>query len=315
MDIAWISSEAKQIHSIFVSMFYLLATLLLLVGVIIDYFKLPIGGVPAFPQLVGRALVAAILLSAYPEISNAVAAIADAIANQLGSLNSYHAVLQSAGDAIKEHSWSWTSVGDTLLSVVSFAAYGILYLTVFFFDAAIVYCLTLLYIFSPIMIVFFILPQTASLTGGLFRTLIEIATWKIVWCVLGTLLWSTALNNFKNGSQGNFITMLALTLLLAFSLMLTPLVVRNLISGTLSSIAAQTAGLAATSMTAGLMGPAALAAGSKVVSAKAGSMALAPGKFIYRGGKNITKRAASFAYRKIKAKITNQEDPESQPKE
>jgi hypothetical protein len=84
MDISWISSQAKEIHALFVSIFYVLATLLLLIGVLIEYFKMPIGGVPAFSQLIGRALVAAILLAAYPEISNTVAVVADAVADKLG---------------------------------------------------------------------------------------------------------------------------------------------------------------------------------------------------------------------------------------
>jgi hypothetical protein len=44
---------------------------------------------------------------------------------------------------------------------------------------------------------------TAGMTTGLFRTLFEIVSWNIVWSVLGTLLWSTALNNFKYPGQGN----------------------------------------------------------------------------------------------------------------
>jgi hypothetical protein len=268
MDISWLSTQAKEIHTFFVSIFYLMATVLLLVGILIEYFKLPIGRMPAFSQLLGRALIAAILLAAYPEISNTVAAVADAVANRLGSINTYSSVLTSAGAVLKDHSWSWTSLGDTLLSVVAYAAYLLLYVTVFFFDAAIVYCLVLLYIFSPVMIVFYILPQTASLTSGLFRTLFEVAAWKIVWCVLGTLLWSTALHDFQVKGQ-NFITLLALTLMLALSILLTPIVVCNLISGALSSIASQTAGLAAIGMSAGVASPAAVAGMTKTGTAKA----------------------------------------------
>lgn len=280
MDISWISAEAKQIHGFFESIFYIVATILILLGVLLEYFKMPIGGMPTFTQLIGRALVACILLISYPEISNTVSAVADGIADHLGSLNHFTNVLESAGSALKQHSWSWTSLGDTLLSVASYAVYLILYLTVFFFDAAIVYCLVLLYIFSPMMIAFYILPQTASLTGGLFRTLFEIATWKIVWCILGTLLWSTALNNFKHSGEGNFITLIALTLMLAFSILLTPIVVRNLISGTLSSVASQTAGLAAVALSAGTLAPSKLAALTGLGTKKA---ALWTGKTLSKG--------------------------------
>jgi hypothetical protein len=277
MDLHWISAEAKTIHDFFVSIFYTLATVLLLIGIITEYFKFPLGGAPAFSQLIGRALVAGILLAAYPEISNTIATVADAIAEKLGSLNTFHEVLKSAGSAVENHSKSWTSLTDSLLALVSYGAYAILYVTVFFFDAAIVYCLVLCYVFSPLMIAFYILPQTAGMTKGLFRTVCEIATWKIVWSVLGTLLWSTALNNFKNGGEGNFITMLALTLMLAFSIMLTPLVVKSLIGGAIAGIAAQTAGLAAMGLSAGLLSPAALAGLAKAGTKKA---TLGTAKFI-----------------------------------
>lgn len=288
MDISWISTQAKEIHTFFVSIFYSLAVLLILIGVLIDYFKLPIGGVPAFQQLVGRALVAAILLIAYPQISNGISAVADAVSDHLGSIGTIHNVLKTAGSIFKEHSWSWTSLGDTLLSVVAILAYFLLYLTVFFFDAAIVYCLVLLYIFSPIMIAFYILPQTASMTGGLFRTLFEVATWKIVFSVLGTLLWSTALHDFEAKGQ-NFITLLALTLMLALSILLTPIVVRNLISGTLSSVASQTAALSAIGLSAGFASPTAIAGLAKKGSAKT-----------YAWGAKNSWRVTKFAGRGIK---------------
>lgn len=268
MDISWISSQAKEIHDFFVQIFYSLAVLLILVGVILDYFKLPIGGVPSFAVLVGRALVASILLIAYPQISNWVSTIADAVADHLGSANHYSKVLDAAGETLMNHSWSWTSIGDTVLSVAAMASYGILFLSVYFFDAAIIYCLVLLYIFSPLLIAFYILPQTASMTTGAFRTLFEIAAWKIVFAVMGTLLWSTALNSFEQKGQ-NFITLLALSLMLAFSILLTPIVVKNLISGAISNIATQTAGLAAMGITAGYASPAVLAGLAKKGSGNA----------------------------------------------
>lgn len=313
MDISWISSQAKELHTFFVSIFYLVAALLLLIGVIIDYFKMPIGGAPGFSQLVGRALVAAILLAAYPEISNTVAAIADAVAERIGSLNTFKNVLHSAGVVLKEHSWSWTSIGDTLLSVVAYLAYIILYATVFFFDAAIVYCLVLLYIFSPILIVFYILPQTAAMTSGLFRTLFEVAAWKIVWAVLGTLLWSTALHDFEVKGQ-NFITLLALTMMLAFSVLLTPIVVRQIISGALSSIASQTAGLAAIGLTAGFASPTVLTSKTSLMTKKVGGWGLKKtGKGISRSFHYAKKGTSKTANRFMRNVSANNDESEDSP--
>lgn len=311
MDMTFISSEAKTIHSFFISIFYILLTLMILIGVLIEYFKIPLGGTPGFTQLVGRALIAAILLVAYPEISNTIAAVADSISDKIGNLNNYHHVLESAGAALKEHSWSWTSIGDSLLSVVSYLAYLILYLTVYFFNAAIVYCLVLLYIFSPILIAMYVLPQTASMTTGMFRTLFEIAAWKIVWSVLGTLLWSTALNNFKNSGQGNFITLLALTLMLVFSVILTPIVVRNLISGSIASAATQTAGLAALGLSAGFMSPTAIAGLTSAGTKKAGATTLKSaawaGSKMYSGAKSSFRSTQNQFRKQFSAKKEDQQ--------
>lgn len=301
LDIGWLSTEARAIHDFFVSIFYILASLLLVIGILTEFFKLPIGGTPSFSQLVGRALIAAILLVAYPEISNAIAAIADAVSDKLGGFNNVHQVLDKAGKTLKEHAWSWTAVGDTLIWAVSYLAYFFLYVTVFFFDAAIVYCLVLLYVFSPLMIALYILPQTAAITSGLFRTLFEIAAWKITWSVLGTLLWSSALNNF-NQSGMNFITQLAFTLMLAFSILLTPVVVRNLILGTLSNIASQVAGYSAIGLSAGVLSPAAMTGLLKAGTVKTASLSTKAGKLSYSGTKwgfskmrsaVITKKTAS----------------------
>lgn len=259
-DISWISSQAREIHDFFVSIFYLVVTLMLTIGVMMEYFKFPLGGTPQFPQLVGRVFVASMLLIAYPDISNAIASVADALAAKIGSFNDVDNVLAAAGETLKKHSWSWTSIADSVLWIVTYLAYFLLYVTVFFFDAAIIYCMVLLYIFSPLMIALFVLPQTAAITSGLFRTLFEIACWKIVWAVLANLLWSGALNNFNQpDTAGNFITQLALTLILAFSVLLTPLVVKALISGALSGVATQTAGYAAMGLTAGMASPGAAA--------------------------------------------------------
>lgn len=314
MDLSFVSNEARQIHDFFVSIFYALSTVLLLVGVLTEFFKIPLGGAPTFTQLIGRVFVAAILLVAYPEISNAVAAVADSISDKIGSLNTFQNVLSAAGKTLKDYSFSWTSIGDTLISAVAYLAYLVLYITVFFFDAAIAYCMLLLYIFSPIMIAFFILPQTASLTSGLFRTLFEIAAWKIVFSVLGTLLWSTALSNFTHADSSNFITLIVLTLILAFSLITTPMVVKSLISGALASSAAQSAAMAGAGLSAGILTPAALTALTTKTSAlayKGAAKGLSRGtRATFKGVGQASKAAQSRFARKVEAGTPSEDSPE-----
>jgi hypothetical protein len=250
--------------------------------------------------------VAAILLVAYPEISNIVAVVADSVADKLGGFNNIHLVLSKAGETLKAHSWSWTSIGDTLIWIVTYLAYFLLFVTVFFFDAAVIYCMAILYIFSPVLIVFYILPQTASLTGGLFRSLFEIATWKIVWSVLATLLWSAALNNFNQPETvSNFIVQLALTLMLTFSILLTPMVVKSLISGAVTGLATQSAGYAALAMTAGATSPAAISGLMQKGGATVAKKGFQASKSGFRGSREL--------FKKYKAKKTASNNAKAEP--
>ena len=106
-DISWISHQAQQIHGVFMSLFYVLITVLLCLGVFIEYFKWPLGGVPSFSTLVGRTLIAALLLNTYPQVSNTVAELSDALSRQLGDVNQFKVVLSHMGDQLKTLTFSY----------------------------------------------------------------------------------------------------------------------------------------------------------------------------------------------------------------
>ena len=259
-DLTWLSAEADKIHMIFYGLFFLLATVVLLIGVLVEYFRLPLGGSANFSSLIGRALIATLLLSAYPEITNWIADASDALASKIGGLNTLDSILENTSVVLEKVTWSWTSIGDSLLWIITYLVYAVLYLTVFVFDAIVLYGWTLLYIFSPLLILMFILPQTAGATKLLFRAHFELAAYKIVWSVLGTLLWSSALANLGEqlGDKPNFFVALGFMVLVAFSIIFTPKIVSGLINSGVSGMASHMGAMGFGAMSAGIIGPAGL---------------------------------------------------------
>lgn len=249
-DIAWLATEAKKIHEIFSGYFYLIVTVLMLLGIAIEYFKWPIGGVPNFGTLVGRAMVAALLLHAYPEITNTIADVTDAISGQLGDLNNFTLILDRMGDKVGELSWSWVSFKETIMLLISFLTFFILYFSIHIADSFYIYVWVMLYVFSPLLIALYVLPATAGAASGLFKALIEVACWKIVWSVIATLLWSSALSQInQNTSQVSFLTAIGFNIILAGSLLLTPFVVHALAGGGLAQMGKDLSSLAIGGMT------------------------------------------------------------------
>ncbi len=236
MDIEWLASRAKKVHAIFSGLFYSLVLTLLLIGVVLNYFRMPMGQVPEFFQLVGRAVIAAFLLAALPEIMNGAADITDQLSTQVGSLNNFKLVVNRLGEKIGDLSFSWVSVKDSMLLVISYVSFFLLYVTVYLADTLFVFTWMLLYIFSPLLMAAFVLPATSAATRGFFQSLIEVCLWKVTWSVLATLLWSFALSKINDPKYGvDFLSAILMNLMLAFSVVATPLIVRSLIKGGLHS--------------------------------------------------------------------------------
>lgn len=238
LDLSWLSQEAKGIHDVFYAMFYAFATVLLLLGVVCEYFKMPLGGMPSTSQLVGRVLIAAILLHSYSEVTNTLSGFTDALCQRIGSFNNFHLVLDRSGEKLKEFAWSWTSIKETLMLAFTFVTFFLLYISVFIANAGVVYVWLILYVFSPFLIALFVLPVTASATQTLYRSLFEVCAWKVVWAVLAALLWSSALGQMNRGeTELNFLTVISFNLILAASLLFTPIIVNALVSKGLSQTA------------------------------------------------------------------------------
>jgi hypothetical protein len=237
-NVQFIAQEAHKIHDWFYGLFYILITLILLYGIISDYFKMPLGGTPNFTVLLGRVVIAVILLQAYPQISNFFSDISEALTTKLGSLGDMNVALKRMGDKVHSLTWSWTSVKESLIVFISYLCFLLLYFSVHLTQALYLYTIVLLYIFSPILIALFVLPQTAGATSGLFRSLIEASMWKPVWCVLGTILWSTGVSDIQADKTNiSFLSAMCFSVLGAASLILTPIVVHTLTQGGVAGLA------------------------------------------------------------------------------
>jgi hypothetical protein len=254
MDMGWLSNEAREIHTLFAGLFFTVVLTLLLTGVVLNFFRMPMGQVPEFMQLVGRAIVAAFLLAALPDIMNTAADLTDQLSQQIGNLDNFKLVLGRLGQKVGQLTWSWVSVKDSVLLLVSYVSFFLLYISVYMADALFVYTWMLLYIFSPLLIAAFVLPGTATATKALFKSLFEVCLWKVMWSVLAALLWSFALSQINQPNYGvDFLTAILLNLLLAFSVVVTPLIVRGLLYAGIHQTAAGLGGavLGAAALTPG----------------------------------------------------------------
>lgn len=243
MDMSWLATEAKTLHMIFSNMFFVLITTFLVIGVILEFFKISSGLVPQFPQLVARVFIAAMLLVTLPEFMNAIATITDAMTNEIGQFLQFMEVLDKLSDKFREMSFSWVSIKDHVMIIISYLSFYALYISVYLADAFFLYSWMLIYVFSPLLIAFYVFPSTAGATTMLFKSIIEVCAWKIVWCVLSVLLWSIALSDINNPEHKiNFLTAIILNLMLAFSILKTPKITKSFLGSGVSAVSSDIGG-------------------------------------------------------------------------
>jgi hypothetical protein len=86
------------------------------------------------------------------------------------------------------------------------------------------------------MILCYVPRTTAGIVGNLYRGLISVATWKILWTLLGSLLLKLAVNP-KVAGVDDYILSMVMNLLIGLSMLLIPLFTRSLIGDGLQSAA------------------------------------------------------------------------------
>ena len=238
MDLTWLATEAKTLHGVFEGISFSFLLTLFLIGIVLELFKLPMGGTPELNQMVGRLLIAVILMVAVPDVMNILADVGDTVTKQLGSFNDFAHVKERLREQLAHLSWSWVSVKDAVLLVISLLSYVVLLIGLHMADAIFLYAWVLLYVFSPILTACYVLPVTSSATRTLFKSLIEVTVWKCLWAVMGALVWSMAASQVNDPKyQLNFITVIIMNLLLFFSLWKVPAMTAAFLGGGISQMA------------------------------------------------------------------------------
>jgi hypothetical protein len=125
----------------------------------------------------------------------------------------------------------------------------------------------ILYICAPLMILCYVAPTTSGIVGNLYRGLVSVAIWRILWVLLGSLLLKLAITPKNAGIDDVFLSMV-MNLLIGVSMLLIPLFTKSLIGDGLQSASA---GLAAAP---GFMAAKATTLATKTLGKKAGLGAL-----------------------------------------
>lgn len=228
---------AHKLHSELRNTYYLLLPIFFCVSLVITWLKALTGG-PDFIEAVKRAFISTLLLAGFQEITDVILFITTGLADKISDMQSLNMFMQMAGDKAKSYTASPMSLvlafNDLIVATLSFLSYIILYIARYIMVAVYHFSWVFLSLMAPILLLFHIFSP--KITLNLFKSMIEIASWKVVWAVLSAMLAALPFGN-AYATSGNYLTVIVLNFVIAISMLCTPLVVKSLVGSGFTAFA------------------------------------------------------------------------------
>ncbi len=243
----------RDLHNEFVNIYYLLLPVFFALAVVVAWFKSPSGS-PEFLDIIKRAVVATVLLVAFPDISKAILYVADGITEKIDHLNSLDTVIRMAQEKSESYSMSVSSLilqfNDLIIATLSFLSYLVLYIARYLTIAMYHFFWTFFMISAPLLLLFNLFEGTQQITKNLFKGMIEVACWKIVWAILGAMLAALSFGNAYQ-AEGNYLVLIVMNFVIATAMLMTPMMVKSIIGSGLQSMSSSLGTAAVAAMAAG----------------------------------------------------------------
>ncbi len=218
----------KNIHTSLSQLFYVALPVGILISIAIGYFQT---GAPNYVDILRRALVASLLIVSFPEVSNLILSVCDGIALKIDNQNSFETFMKLAEEKSRSYASSKATLlikfDDLIIAVLSYFSFAILYFARYLSIALYYFFWVFLSAISPILIFFYLFPSTSGITKNLYRGLVEVAAWKIVWAIQSAMLVSLSIGNIYR-TEGTYITLVVLNFIIALGMICTPLLVKSI---------------------------------------------------------------------------------------
>lgn len=266
----YLSDVGRHLRAELVSMYWVLLVPLVLLLLVIEFLK---DENPNVRDILRRVMVSVILLYTFDFTLNAIAVIGDALTEKIDGLQKLWDVLKNLGPNYQNSSGEWFNFRETALYIFNIAAYIIAYLGFFISNALIHFVWTILFICSPLMILAYVARQTEHVTFSLYKGLIQVVLWKVLWSLLGVLLLKLAMNPQVTGME-DYLMSIIINLSIGLSMLFVPIATKSLINDGMESAASAIA--AVPTMAAGMAIKTQAAKFAKGLS----NQAMAGGKFI-----------------------------------
>lgn len=240
--IEWLPQVCRELNGEMVKVYWLMILPLIVFLLILEMLK-SANQSPDGTKILVRTVISILMLVSFKEVINLMAFIGDGIALKIDGLAKMSKLMDVFNENFSRDAPSLYKIRELFIFLLNFLSYFIAYFGIFITEALIHFSWSVLYVCAPLMIICYIPEQTAGVSKNLYKGLLTVIFWKILWSILGVLLLKLAVEQTTVTSE-NVITTAVINLCIALSIILVPFFSKSLLGDGASGFAAGVAGAA-----------------------------------------------------------------------
>ncbi|MEZ4815515.1 MAG: hypothetical protein R3A80_09965 [Bdellovibrionota bacterium] len=211
---------------------------LFLVACLMAYFS-DLGLAGSVLSRVKKLVLVVLLLAAFPTIAEFSQIIGVEVAKSIDDMSGIDMVLDAAKKRSESYSLDLQGLlnlgNDFVMAVFVLLSYLILVIARFALLAFQHFYWLLLVVLGPFLILGTLFESASGITKGLFKNMFQVAAWPVIWAVLSAFLKVIPFVDAYS-SEGGYVTIITLNLIIAIALLFSPFIVSQLCEGVNISI-------------------------------------------------------------------------------
>ena len=220
---------AKDIRGEILELYWLLLAPLVLLLVILEFFKEQKDSIDVF-DILRRVVISMLLLFSFEYTINIIGELGGGIVSKIDKTTDVWEVLKNLGPNYQDSSRSLFDLRGHILYTLALLSYFIAYLGFFVTEALVHFVWLVLYTVSPLMILAYVCRSTANVTANLYKGLVKVVIWKVLWTILGALLLKLAMNPQTGEDIEGYLVAMITNLCIGLSMLFIPIATRSLIN-------------------------------------------------------------------------------------
>ncbi|MBS1982744.1 MAG: hypothetical protein JST16_01115 [Bdellovibrionales bacterium] len=191
----------------------------------------------AIVSRIKRLVMTALLLAAFPTLSSLIRDVGQEIALSIDSMSGLDSMLKAAAEKASRFSLSINVLRDIQANIITGFCVTASFVLVYFARFGIVafyhfYWLVLL-VTAPLLILGHLFEATANLPKNLFKNLVLVGCWPIIWAILSAFLRSLPFSDMYANDQ-NLMTIMVMNLILVAGLVMSPFLLSQFCEGAIT---------------------------------------------------------------------------------